>query len=283
MVEHVRYEVRRHPEIAVFHETDADDDPARQIGDIANLLAMRCDLLLVSPAKLDELKPSIDQAMGEDVPVILIDRTVAGDNYISYVANNNCTIGRLQAEWLAQELRGAGKIVLLSGVKDSSVAEDRMRCARQVFAQYPKITEIAQGYANWSPVDGKKIMSDWLASYDQIDGIWSDGSQGVGAVNAYLEAGKPVPPITGCDINAFLKQWKQHHLSAMAVTYSARVGVRGVQTALDVLAGRPVPHHIDLPSTIITQDELDQYVRMDLPDGYWSDSDPEVTRLMFPK
>jgi ribose transport system substrate-binding protein len=158
-----------------------------------------------------------------------------------------------------------------------------MRCAREVFAQHPNIKELAQGYANWSPVDGKKIMSEWLAQYGNIDGVWADGSQGVGAVNAYLEAGKPVPPITGCDINLFLKQWKSNGFSAMAVTYSARVGQTGVMTALDILHGKPVPHNLDMPQEVITIENLDERVRMDLPDGYWSDSAPEVTQLMFPK
>ncbi len=283
MVEHVRYEVRHHEAIASFHETDANDDPAKQISDIEGLLAKGCDVLLVSPAKLDELKPPIDKAMAQGVPVVLIDRTVAGDNYVSYVAANNCTIGRLQAEWLAEELGGKGNIVLLSGVKDSSVAEDRMRCAREVFAQHPGINELAQGYANWSPVDGKKIMADWLLTMDNIDGIWSDGSQGVGAVQAYLEAGKPVPAITGGDINSFLKQWKEHGFPAVAVSYPARVGQLGVRTALDILAGTPVPHYVDIPLTVISNENLDQYVRMDLPDGYWGDSDPEVVKLMFPQ
>src|SRR5687767_4948159 len=61
MVEHVRYEVRHHEAIATFHETDANDDPAKQISDIEGLLAKGCDVLLVSPAKLDELKPPIDK------------------------------------------------------------------------------------------------------------------------------------------------------------------------------------------------------------------------------
>ncbi len=283
MVEHLRYEVRHHADIKTYHETDANDDPARQISDIEDLLTRGCDVLLVSPAKLDEIKPSIDTAMAQGVPVVLIDRTVTGDNYVSYVSANNCTMGRLQAEWLVKELNGTGNIVLLSGVKESSVAEDRMRCAREVFAEYPEIEELAQGYANWSPVDGKKIMAEWLNTFDQIDGIWSDGSQGVGAVNAYLEAGKPIPPITGADINVFLKQWKQHGFPAVAVSYPARVGQLGVTTALDILAGKPVPHLVDMPQIVITHENLDEYVRMDLPDGYWGDSDPEVVKLMFPQ
>jgi ribose transport system substrate-binding protein len=285
MVEHVRYEVRHHPEIGTYRETDAKDDPATQINDIKGLLAQGCDVLLVSPAKLDELKPPLDAAMSQGVPVVLIDRTVSGDNYVSYVAANNCDIGRLQAEWLVQELNGKGNIVLLSGVKDSSVAEDRMRCARAVFAKAPEIKELAQAYANWSPVDGKKAMEEWLKTYDpkQINGIWSDGSQGVGAVNAYLEAGLPVPPISGCDINTFLKQWKKNGFSAVAVSYPAWVGQLGVTTALDVLAGKPVMHRVETPLKVITNATLDQFVRVDLPDGYWSDSNPEVVKLMFPQ
>lgn len=283
MVEHVRYEVRHHPEIATYREADARDDPAAQVRDIERLLGEGCDVLLVSPATRDALKPPVDAAMADGVPVILIDRTVSGDNYVSYVAANNCTIGKLQAEWLSDALGGRGDIVLLSGVKDSSVAEDRLRCAREVFAQHPGLHELAQAYANWSPVDGKQAMRGWLAAFEHIDGIWSDGSQGVGAVEAYLEAGLPVPPITGGDINSFLKQWKRNGFSAVAVSYPARVGQIAVLTALDVLAGRPVPHRVDIPLAVITDDTLDDYVRMDLPDGFWSDSNPEVVKLMFPE
>jgi ribose transport system substrate-binding protein len=283
MVEHVRFEVRRHPEIGTFLETDANDDPAKQIKDTEDMLAKGCDVLLISPAKLEELKPVTDKAMAMGVPVVMVDRTVAGDNFVSFVSTNNCTMGRLQAEWLVKELNGKGEIVLLSGVKGSSVAEDRMRCAREVFAKYPDIKEIAQAYGNWSPVDGKKAMVDWLKIYDSIDGIWSDGSQGVGAVQAYLEAGKRVPPITGADLNTFLKLWKRNGLSAVAVSYPPRIGQLAVTVGLDILAGKPVQHTIDLEQKVITNDTLDQHVREDLPDGYWSDSDPEVVKLMFPK
>lgn len=98
-----------------------------------------------------------------------------------------------------------------------------------------------------------------------------------------VEANLPVPPITGCDINSFLKQWKQHGFAAMAATYPARVGQIGVTTALDIVAGTPVPHQVDVPLKVITEENLDAFVRPDLPDGYWGDSDPEVVRLMFPQ
>lgn len=91
--------------------------------------------------------------------------------------------------------------IVIVPLRRLSAAARQIGAAREVFAKYPEIKEIAQGYANWSPVDGKKVRADWLKTLKHIDGVWSDGSQGVGAVNAYLEAKQPVPPITGCDIN----------------------------------------------------------------------------------
>ena len=283
MVEHVRYEVEQHSEIGNYLETDANDDPAKQISDTEDLLTKGCDVLIISPATQEALTPIVDKAMEAGVPVVTLDRNVSGDNYVTYVESSNCNMGKEQAEWLADALGGKGNIVLLSGIAGASPAEDRLRCAREVFAQYPDIKELAQAYANWSPVEGKQIMENWLTTFEQIDGVWSDsGLQGSGAVEAFVEAGMDVPPITGEDFNRYLKQWKELGFEGVSVSFPVRMGRVAVTTALDILAGKAVPHYIDVPRTIITSDNLDQYVRPDLPDDYWADSDPEVAARLFP-
>ena len=75
----------------------------------------------------------------------------------------------------------------------------------------------------------------------------------------------------------------QNSLQAVAVSYSARVGQLGVTTALDILVGKLVAHRVDMPQIVVTNENLDKFVGMGLPDGYWGDSDPEVVKLMFPQ
>lgn len=284
MIEHVRYEVEQHPEIETFLETDANDDPAKQMSDTEDLLTKGCDVLIISPATQEALTPVAAKAMETGVPVVTLDRNVSGEgNFVSYVTSSNCAMGRQQAEWLVEALGGEGDIVLLSGIAGASPAEERLECAREVFAANPGINELAQEYANWSPVEGKQIMENWLLQHDQIDGVWSDsGLQASGAVEAFVENGLDVPPITGEDFNRYLKQMNELGFDGVVVTFPVNQGRAAVQTALDILAGEPVERYVDVPRDIITQDNLADYVRPDLPDDYWAGSDPEVAKRLFP-
>jgi ribose transport system substrate-binding protein len=281
MVEHLRYEIKQHPEIGTFRATDANDDPAKQLQDTEELLSQGCDVLILSPAQ-QTLTAAVDKAAQHGVPVVMLDRTVTSDSYVALVEASSCEMGRAQAEWLVKALNGSGNIVLLSGVQGATPAEERLRCAREVFAKAPGIKELAQAYVNWSPAEAKQVTAKWLEQFPRIDGIWSDGLQGAGAVEAFVQKGKPVPPVTGEDFNGFLKLWKEHNLNAVAVSFPVRMGRVAVTTALDILAGKPVPHHLDVPNTIITNDNLVQYIRPNLPDDYWADSDADVVKLMFP-
>lgn len=284
MIEHVRYEVEQHPEIETFLETDANDDPAKQISDTEDLLTKGCDVLIISPATQEALTPVAAKAMQMGVPVVTLDRNVSGEeNFVSYVTSSNCEMGKQQAEWLVETLGGKGNIVLLSGIAGASPAEERLTCAREVFAQNPDIKELAQEYANWSPVEGKQIMENWLLQFDTIDGVWSDsGLQASGAVEAFVEAGLDVPPITGEDFNRYLKQMNDLKFNGVVVTFPVNQGRAAVKTALDVLAGQPVERYVDVPRDVITQENLADYVRPNLPDDYWAGSDPEVAARLFP-
>lgn len=43
-----------------------------------------------------------------------------------------------------------------------------------------------------------------------------------------------------------------------------------------------MPHLYLVPNTVITRENLDQYVRMDLPDSFYAETQPEVTKRLFP-
>jgi ribose transport system substrate-binding protein len=285
MVEHLRWAVEENSDlIGELIETDANDDPNKQISDTEDLLTQGCDILIISPATADALTPVAQTAMDQGIPVVTVDRNVSDASaYVSYVVADNCTVGRLQAEWLVETLNGEGEIVLMSGIAGASPAEERLQCARAVFAEYPGIVEIAQEYTNWSPVEGKQVMENWLLIFDQIDGVWSDsGLQASGAVEAFVEAGVDVPPITGEDFNRFLKQMNELGFPGVVVPFSVQQGSVAVETALSILAGEEVPKMVFVENVIITADNLADYVRPDLPDDYWAGSLPEVAARLFP-
>ena len=78
-----------------------------------------------------------------------------------------------------------------------------------------------------------------------------------------------------------MKQWKELGFEGVSVSFPVRMGRAAVLTALDILNGDPVEHYVNVPRTIITKDNLDDFVRTDLPDDYWGDTDSEVAEILF--
>lgn len=284
-VAHLRYgieELKNQGLIRNYYETNANDDPVKQIADIEDLVTRGVDLLIVSAATAEALTPVVEKVMDQGIPVITVDRNISSDKYITFVEASSTEMGRLQAQWLAAELQGKGNIVCLPGLAGATPAEDRLAAAKKFFSQFPGIKILDVQYTSWSPVEGKRIMQTLIQKYPEIDGVWADsGLQGSGAAEAFMDAGMKVPPITGEDFNRFLKMWKKNNLTAVAVTFSVRMGYEAVQVARKVLQGEKVPHHDVVPNLVITEKNLDQYVRMDLPDDYWAESMPEVAKMLF--
>jgi ribose transport system substrate-binding protein len=271
--------------IKTYRYADANDDPAKQISDVEDLLTQGCDVLILSAAASDVVDPAAQAAMEAGVPVVTLDRDVADPTHrVSYVEGDNCLMGTNQANWLVKQLSGTGKIVELSGAAGASPAEERLRCANLVFAANPGIEILAQAYTGWSPTEGQKIMANWITLYPKIDGIWSDaGLQGSGAVQAYLDAGLPVPPITGEDFQRFLHQWVDNKLNIYTYSFSTREGYFGVQTALKILQGEPVESHVRVPGLEITNDNLMTIYNPKLPDSAMVDVMPEVAKKLYPE
>jgi ribose transport system substrate-binding protein len=286
LVGHVDYqinELRKQGKVKDYFKTDANDDPNKQIADTEDLLTKGCDILLISAATAEALTPVAEKAMDKGIPVVTFDRNIASDKYVTFVESNACEMGRMQAKFLVDKLNGKGNVALLSGTAGSSAAEDPLRCAQEEFAKAPGIKVLENAYTDWSPVKGKQIMEAWITKYPQIDGVWADsGLQSSGAVEAFMDAGMKVPPVTGEDYNGYLKMWKKIGFDGVAVSFSSRIGSETVKLAADILDGKPVPHYFSVPSLVITKDNLKQYVRDDLSDDYYADALPEVLATMFP-
>jgi len=268
----IEHEFARYPEVKLLI-TDAMDSPSKQVSDVEDLVSKGIDLLLLSPCTAKPLTPVAERVMRMGIPVVTVDRNIASDNYVSYVHSGTYEMGKEQGEWLVKELKGEGNIVMLGGIAGASSAEDRVQGAKDVFKKYPKIKILHVAYCDWSPVKGKQVMADLLVRFPRIDGVWSGSAlQGSGAVEAFVDAGKPVPPITGEDMNRFLKQWKTMGFKGCSVSNPVWQGEISARLCINILRGVPVSHCVDVGRTTITGKDLDNYVRLDLPDDFWMDN-----------
>jgi ribose transport system substrate-binding protein len=117
----------------------------------------------------------------------------------------------------------------------------------------------------------KSIVSDYLQREGSLDGVWMDaGATSVAAIEAFEDAGQDVPPITGEDQNDFLTKWKKEDLTAVAPTYSNYQWRTAVIATTKILKGEEVPKEWVLPQPKITKDNLDQYLKPNMPPLYYA-------------
>jgi ribose transport system substrate-binding protein len=251
--------------------TQAFFDPAQQVADVEDILTHDIDVLFVHPVSGANVIAQIEQAMSRNIPVILGGARAYTEEYVSYVDRDNPGCGLLYAEYIARKINGEGNVVLMMGLAGNTYAEDVLRGAREGLAKYPGIVEAGLEFGEWSPVIGKSAMEAMLVSVPKIDAILNDGGDmGIGIIDAYLDAGLPVPPMCGDDNNGWLRKAKENNVQFLAVHGGAELALDEVDIAVKVMQGEPVTKNIlaDIPR--FEENELDARYRPDLNDQYWT-------------
>jgi ribose transport system substrate-binding protein len=250
--------------------TDAGGDTTKQIADVDDLLTRGIDALVIAPAVADALGPAIERAYDSGIPVIVFQSSPGTDKYTSFVYADDAQFGSSGMEKLAEDMGGKGTLIALRGVAGNPVETARYEGFRSVADQFPEITIVGEDYGDWNEDKGKSITQNLLAANPQIDGVWSSGAAMTkGAISAFQEAGRELPPMSGEHLNGFLKQWQELGLKSVAPVYPSWMGPEALKLAVLSLQGQCVyKDYLVLPEPI-TNDQLAEAVKPDVSDDYW--------------
>jgi ribose transport system substrate-binding protein len=279
MVEEAKYAAEQHADlVAELIVTEAEGSVEKQISDIEDLIAKKVDAILITAANPKALVPVVDKAMNAGIVVVDFDNLVYTDNITAHVIVDQKEFGRVQGEWLVKVLNGKGDIIAFNGIKGTAISAERFEGAKSVFDKYPNIKIVQEVYADWDYAKAKRAMENLLAAYPKIHGVWSQGgAMSEAVVEAYLERNECPPPVTGEDGNGFLKIWKEVQNTcpgwdSIATSMPTWCSAKAMEVALDALQGKKVNKEVFIPIPTITSKTLDNYVKPDLPDSFWCNS-----------
>ncbi len=185
---------------------NADQDEAKQAQQLTTALNAGADVVVLDPVNGEGATGMVDEAQGQDVPVIAYDRLITNADY--YMSFNNETVGKMQAEALVDAMGDEGSILMLNGAPSDPNAGQFKAGAHSVLDSSG--VTIAEEYDNpdWSPENAQNWTTDQLSKYEpsEIQGVYAanDGQAG-GVVAALTGAGvarDALPPITGQDAEA---------------------------------------------------------------------------------
>ena len=83
---------------------DAQNDPAKQANDVADLIQQGVSVLLVNPVDSAAISTSVEAANKANIPVIALDRSADKGTLASLVASDNVKGGEMAAEFIIKKL-----------------------------------------------------------------------------------------------------------------------------------------------------------------------------------
>jgi ribose transport system substrate-binding protein len=261
--------------------TDAGGDVTKQISDVQDLISRGIDALLITPGSPTATNAVMKKALNSGIPVVAFNSDVEGeDNYTAFVGTDEKEFGYVISKWLLQQIGGKGNIVVLNGIAGNSISNDRFEGLQKALAELPdggkNVKILAQYNADWAYDKGKQAMEQALAAFPTIDGVWSQGgAMAQGAMEAIQAAGRKMVPVTGEDNNGYLKLWKKlqpEGFKGVAASEPTWQSVTALETALDILNGKQVKKKTYIPVPLITDENLDAYLKPDLSDSFWANT-----------
>jgi ribose transport system substrate-binding protein len=271
----IRAAAEGNPNIKKLIFTPNDGDANKEISAMEDAISQKPDAIVLDPLGSAALVAPTTRAMAAGIPVILCANGIQSDNFVTRVDIDLYQAGYQAADGLAKSLNGKGNVVLFSGIAGVDAAETWKKAAEDALKQYPDMKIVGSEYAQWSVATSKEKMAALMAANPQIDGVWAGGGEmALGAALAFDDAGKTQPKYGFANVlNGFLRLAKEKSLVFTGVPDPPSMSKLCLDTALDVLQGKPVKKFINVAdsmdgSAAYDQTQIDKYYVPDLNDDF---------------
>ncbi|HEX7815827.1 ribose ABC transporter substrate-binding protein RbsB [Dyella sp.] len=233
---------------------DAQDDPARQISGVEDLIQKKVGVILLNPTDSSALAGAVQSANNAHIPVVTLDRAVDGAQVASHIASDNIAGGAMAAKFLAQQLNGKGKVIELQGVPGTSAARDRGKGFDDE-AQKDGLNIIASQPANFDRAQGLTVTENLLQAHADANAIFAQNDEmALGALRA-LDIGKHsnIVVVSFDGTPDGIKAVKDGKLAATVAQQPEQIGRLGVEAAQKLLGGQSVDKNVAVPLKLITK------------------------------
>ena len=247
-----------------------ETDVEKQINIVQDMINSGVDAIVLAACDENALIPMVQRATDAGIPVITIDSGVASDLPLAFVATDNIAGAEMAADTLAALVGGEGKVGLIPFIKGAATSNMREDGFNKGIANHPNIEVSATLYCQSDVAKAMEVTQDMLTRTPDLKGIFATNEPAaIGAAQAIKAANKQgeVKVVAFDAAEDEITALKDGSIQALIVQNPYRMGMLGVQAALDAIAGNEVKKRIDTGVTIVTMDNFET---------------PDVQTLLYP-
>ena len=229
---------------------DAQDDSAKQVNDIEDLVQQDVDYLIVNPTDSSAVSGSVETANAEDIPVITIDRSVESGEVAAFIASDNVEGGELGAQYIVDELGEGAKVAELEGVPGASATRERGEGFQNVAEESLEV--VTSQTANFNRSEGLDVTQNILQANSDIQAIFAHNDEmALGALEALSDENVIVIGFDGTDDAR--NSVENGGLEATVAQQPDLMGEEAINTVEQLENGETVEEEIKVELELVTQ------------------------------
>lgn len=233
---------------------DSQDDTAKQISGIEDLIQKKVSVILINPTDSDAIVTAVESANKANIPVITVDRASNGGEVITHIASDNIKGGKMAGEYILQQLGNKGNIVELQGIAGTSAARDRGQGFHDAVDGQAGVTVVASQPADFDRAKGLSVMENILQGNKEVQAVFAHNDEmALGALQAIQASGKDIKVVGFDATDDAIKAVNDGTMAATVAQKPEAIGETAVQTALKSLKGEPVEKFVPVDLELITK------------------------------
>jgi ribose transport system substrate-binding protein len=239
----------------------ANEDKAKQINGVQDLVARGVKGILISPIDAVGVNAAYDAAKAANIPIVSVARGSTSPNQTLHVAMDEKQIGRDIAEWTAKAIGDEGKVAMLTGPSGVPTFRNLADGYTEVTAKFPKVQIAFRSDGPLTRERGLKQAEDAMVANPDLRAIYAANDDvALGAMQAVIAAGRTDKTIvTGMNgVPPALRGIKDGTLAMTVELNPVQWGRLGVDALAAYLKGENVEPRVFIKHIIIDKTNIDQ-------------------------
>lgn len=229
---------------------DSQDNPAKELGNVEDLLVKGVDVLLINPTDSDAVVSSVKAANRSKIPVVTLDRAANGGNVVSHIASDNVLGGEMAGNFIVEKLGGKGKVVELEGIPGTTAARDRGTGFNKAAAG--KLEVVAKQAADFDRTKGLNVMENILQAQPEIQAVFAHNDEmALGALKAIEASGRDIFVVGFDATDDAVAAVKEGKLAATVAQKPAEIGAIGVEVADKIVKKQAVEKNVPVELELV--------------------------------
>jgi len=248
----------------VFHyiPTSPDNVP-QQTALVDEALRAKHDAIVFTPVDVKAMVAPVQKINAAGIPVVNVSDRLTGGDTVAFIGTDDYGIALDTARTLLKAMGGKGNLVVLEGPETIPTAIARLRGFKDALKEFPDVKVVLSKnamYARPAALDLIKTMLK-VSSSPQIDGVLAaNDAMALGALEAFKDAKKKVPPIVGINASKEVVDLIKAGEILASGDYNGLVeGCLGAEIAIRTLRKQPVPKEVMAKTSVVDKSNYQPY------------------------